>query len=672
VGKETPANDAWTRALLRAERQALEDVARAKATAVGFYEYSDDLTGAELFDRLEDTAEEAGFVTARVPVYRERAFDELDVLVRAVGRAVRAEGMRRGERGLPALLDLASTRRGVAKALESGPPGSEVFELARAYFAALERAPAREANRIQAWLSGAPDQEERAHMTALTRRTAKRALADLTRLVRVLGHKGTVFLFEGAHVIGKLPDARREQSYIVLRELIDNADGGRGMVAVRVLVGGTSALFSGPRSLAELEPLAMRVLEGSRGRGIERSRDGDPLPHDAVHGASAPVGWSRGNPPAVRKPTEDAGPALRAILRAAHGVPATEADLSMTVATERIDRHIDQLLSVSSMEGSVFAMVSGAYGSGKTHLLLHLTARALKEKRTVFRLSLERLDADLGNPQRHLHRLLDQSMLPLEGRPSALDVLGQWTATDASTDALLETLGDIAETEGEAANAAMRALRVVRKTKRRSAALRAYLSAHELSDKPAAPSYRQDAYGRFLLWLELLARHARSKGPVLLIDEAENLYRLGMRESERRTALRSLSFYCGGALPSTAVVLAITPDALVDLRRDARTLLAEVDAQSTLLAWEDASMLRRRLKLSPVLEVPPLDKKELLLLATKVRRVHELARGRMEDADYRAFVSKLADDTKKGGAGGPRAFVRALVGRLERAWWLER
>ena len=72
-----PGKDAWNRALLRAERQALEDVARAKATEVAFYKYVDDLDGAELFDRLEDAAEEAGFVTARVPVYRERAFDEI-------------------------------------------------------------------------------------------------------------------------------------------------------------------------------------------------------------------------------------------------------------------------------------------------------------------------------------------------------------------------------------------------------------------------------------------------------------------------------------------------------------------------------------------------------------------------------------------------------------------
>ena len=36
--------------------------------------------------------------------------------------------------------------------------------------------------------------------------------------------------------------------------------------------------------------------------------------------------------------------------------------------------------------------------------------------------------------------------------------------------------------------------------------------------------------------------------PVLILDEAENLYRVGVSRPERRTALRSLAHYCGGAL----------------------------------------------------------------------------------------------------------------------------
>ena len=66
-------------------------------------------------------------------------------------------------------------------------------------------------------------------LAALSARTAKRALADATRLVRAVGHRGTLLLVTGAEIVPLLPPARREAAYTVLRELVDNADGGRGL-----------------------------------------------------------------------------------------------------------------------------------------------------------------------------------------------------------------------------------------------------------------------------------------------------------------------------------------------------------------------------------------------------------------------------------------------------------
>ena len=91
----------------------------------------------------------------------------------------------------------------------------------------------------------------------------------------------------------------------------------------------------------------------------------------------------------------------------------------------------------------------------------------------------------------------------------------------------------------------------------------------DLVDKPASASYRKDAYARLQLWLDLLARLEGCEGPVLIVDEAENLYRMGVSRSERRTALRSLAHYCGGALPRATVILAVTPDTLTALRDEA-------------------------------------------------------------------------------------------------------
>src|SRR5260370_1100213 len=96
-------------------------------------------------------------------------------------------------------------------------------------------------------------------VAALTARTAKRALVELTRLVRVIDHRGTLLVVRDGDLLLHLPPARRESAYTVLRELVDNADGGRGMFAARIMLLGSTALFEGTHSLASLRPLAMRA-----------------------------------------------------------------------------------------------------------------------------------------------------------------------------------------------------------------------------------------------------------------------------------------------------------------------------------------------------------------------------------------------------------------------------
>jgi hypothetical protein len=646
---ETP----WIRALARAERQALEDVARTHAAEVVFVRSPTPARGSEWLDRAEGIARDMGFVTARIGVFRERAFDELDVLVRAIARGLRTPDGKKDEHGLAAMLERVGDRRGLRTALARGPIGSELFDVARAFLDAIEN-PVRQANRIDAWLSGIEERQERAKLPALTKRRAKRAFGDLTLLVRALGYRGTAIFFEGTEILTKLPPARREQAYVVLRELVDNADGGRGLAAVRILVEGGPALFSGPRSVEELEPLATRMLAPPLTQ---------PLPHATV--VDLDVVADEPAEPGLKRATAEQAGALRAVLRACHGLPATDPEHAISVATDRIDRSVNELLELSLAGGSVFTLLSGAYGSGKTHLLLYLAARARKEKRPVFRLSLERLDADLGNPQRHLYRLLDQSQLPLPGAPSALDVLAEWTATAKATSELVADLRAIASAPGDAASAADRIVTAAAKDEERSVvALRSLLSAQDLLDKTGSPAHRRDAYERLLLWLALLERRHETTGPVLVIDEAENLYRSGIREGERRTALRSLSFYAGGALPGACVVLAITPEALTELRRDARDLLEEISDQSSLLAWEDASLFKGRLKKSKVLEVPPLDAKELALLATKLRKLHREARGEVDAKRYRNVVNEEID-----AGAGPRALTRAAIAYLENVFW---
>src|SRR5262249_3753145 len=152
-----------------------------------------------------------------------------------------------------------------------------------------------------------------ASVAALSARTAKRALRDLTRLVRALGFRGTLVLLEGADVVTRLPPARRAAAYATLRELIDNADAGRGLVATQIAVAGSSSLSSGPRSLASDPPLATRVAVW------EEPVRAVPPPHRPLIDLAAPEEITRGALPELRPAADQ--PALATLLRGAHGLP---------------------------------------------------------------------------------------------------------------------------------------------------------------------------------------------------------------------------------------------------------------------------------------------------------------------------------------------------------------
>ncbi len=659
---------AWQSALLRSAQQGMEDIALTGAAEVLFLRAKRASAASAWFDALSDAAWTRGFCVARVSVLADRCFDTLDGLVRNLVLSLRAPGAGERDRGWAPLLDaFLAGHDSPAAALADFDRGAAVFGthgdlavLTREYLEAAGR-PARPASRIDAWLAGTDLSRVESRGTALaalSAPTALRALGECSRLARVLGHRGLVLIFEGAEVLTRLSASRRDGGFTVLRELIDNADGARGLVSAQLWVSATALLYDGARGIALSGPLSSRVLAPTSG-----SADLPP-PHRPLVDLSAPSGWHAPAMlpiplPAVRG--EASG--LRAILRAAHGLPPVDPDVGLSVGHERIDATIDELFRHASLESSVFALVSGTYGSGKSHLLMHLTARSLAERRPVFRLSLEYLDADLGHPQRHLHRMLDQAVLPLPGRPSALDRLVAWTRTPAALEALRALLGSIAEGAGDAASAATKALARMRRSKRPGAVAESFLSASDLRARPASAAYRRDAYQRLLLWLELLERADGCRGPMILIDEAENLFR-AFTAPQRRAALRSLSYYCGGTLPGSCVVLAITPDALDRLRGEADAQLADVAEQRTVLPSEDAAMLRRRLHQVRPIEVPTLDEAQRVVLAFKVQALHRRVRAPTSDPRWASWITETIAS-----AATPRELVRRAVDRLEGLWW---
>lgn len=650
--------------LLRAAHQGLLDLSATGASDVVFVR-EHRAPPSSFFDPLEEQALELGFVVATAPLPAEAGFDSLAAIVKSF--ALHARSAKSDDKGLFELLDAFGKERGRGavdafdEAAEAVGLSGDLARLCRAYLAA-KRNDKLESRRLRAFLDGKEPSGEIA-ATPLSDRTAKRALADLSRLVRALGYEGTVLIARRSGQQTDLPPAQRESAYTVLRELADNADGPRGMIATRLYVSGADELFQGARSIEENTPLSMRILEGE----LAGPRAG-LLPHATVVHLEPAYGEDGTPDDADIEPRapEAVGPrrakALASVVRASMGLPPLTQLDDLTVGYEKVDETLDRLFEHASNEGSVFSLLAGEYGSGKTHLLMHVTARALTDKRPVLRLSVERLDTDLGNPQRHLRRLIEGALLPGAGTPSPLDRLAAWMRSDAATARLRATIEAVGESSDGASGASRKALAALDEG---PSALEALLAGHDLATKAGSANYRQDAYGRLLLWIELFERLDGCAGPVVIIDEAENLYRGGTSRPERRTALRSLGFYCGGSLPRTCVIFAVTPETLALLREEAEEMLDDITEQRTLLPCEDVTMLRRRLLKARPMQVAKLGRPELAELADKIRAVHGAARGTVRDKEWDAWVERSVKRVDQ-----PRELVRAAITRLEAQWWI--
>jgi len=640
--------------------QALLDLEHCRATSVNLIHCPSPAREAALVRELGRTARARSFVSAELAM-ADTPLDSLEELVAALIDALIPPGETRS-RGLLYLLDtyhakhMSRAAMQFEKAADSEGAEGDLVAFCSAYLGATDDA-AREVRSLTLWSEGhelKPRQLITGVSGTLDAHSAQRVLGQLTRIVCALGHKGLYVHLSGGEQLATRTPRQREKGYTVLRELVDNFDAGRGAVSTRICLSGGDALFEGPHSLRMLPPLLMRLALSSAAEPPPPHRTWTSLirePYEYVHRR-------------VRAPEQAKPGALRALIRSMQGLPPVEAVTAMSVGHERIDRTVTQLFHHAENAGSVFQVITGDYGSGKTHLLLHLAERALAQGHPVFWLNLERLNLDLGNPARHLARVLDQSVMPRRGRPNALDRASSWTRSRSRLKELLTVLEEIGETEAEEASAAKKALAIAADATTPGRAVEEFLSARDLVRKPGNPSYRQDAYRRLLLWAALLRRMDEAEGPVLLIDEAENLYTTGVSRSLRRSALRSLAFYCGGALPEACVVLAMTPAALGQMRQESGTLLLEQSEVDSTLPLEDVLVFKRRLaKLSPE-QVPPLTRAMRQKLAEQVRAVHRSVRGAVEVEDWDAVVREVTTD-----GVAPRVLVRKLVDHLEAAWW---
>lgn len=650
----------WIDHVVASRLQTIGDVGLARMGTVAIIAGDGDAT--PVIDALADSALANGFVVATASL-AEQGLHDLHAVVGALAASLRLPHVDSGRRnGVLAALDaFARTHRRSAEALfeesaEEEAVGGELCLLAREYIASASgTGPAR---KLQAWLGGHDIARDRDDLRPLSARTAKRTLADLTRIVRALGYRGTRIVLRDAEALVDLSPGRRDVAYTVLREIVDNADGGHGVVGCETLLVGTGDLDRRVHSLFDHPALATRV--------VADLPPGPPIPHQTWIALSPPD--PSAPLPSVPRPYETSErhvAQLGALVRIAQGLPPLEAIADLTVGMEGVDGRIAQLFETASNDGSVFAVLVGNYGAGKTHHLLHLEARALVERRPVLRLAVERLDEDLGNPQRHLRRLIENATFPGKRAVGFLERLEVWLAKPATRKRLRNALDAVVEAHDETARPAARAVAGAPDDDVDAAAVREIFGAFDLVDKPSGASYRRDAYARLQLWLDVLERLEGCAGPVLILDEAENLYRMGVSRAERRTALRSLAHYCGGALPRATVVLAVTPDTLEALREEAGALLDEIDEQATLLPSEDVAMLRRRLLKARPIHVTKLAPSELEALAEKARKVAREVRGKHVDRGIGAFLGKAVKDSDT-----PRDLLRRVMLREERIAWL--
>jgi hypothetical protein len=112
------------------------------------------------------------------------------------------------------------------------------------------------------------------------------------------------------------------------------------------------------------------------------------------------------------------------------------------------------------------------------------------------------------------------------------------------------------------------------------------------------------------------------------------------------------------------VILAITPKVLRQMKRESVELLGDITEQRTVLEWEDAEMLRRRLSRLTPQEVPEFTRRHRTELAERVRATHKKVRGAVEDDGWEAAVRRAARSD-----ASPRELVRTLMDRLERLFW---
>jgi len=341
----------------------------------------------------------------------------------------------------------------------------------------------------------------------------------------------------------------------------------------------------------------------------------------------------------------------------------------LTIGFDRLKRWVGPLLHDNGA-GESLAIVTGAYGAGKTHTLQVARLVAARRGFATTAMSPDLGQSILAHPQRLVSSLIE-NLEYYDGRHwvNAHDVFVRLWADEEGRQVLLRCLKEIRGGAEPIASVAREAIGWTRHAVATASVepLTDHIFGVSLASKANNVGTRETAYGLLGLWSELFRLHCGVKGLIVLLDEVETLFRPNVCPSiaSRRAAYRAFAGFLGGRLERVRALWAITPDGLQHLNTEFEWQLGVALGMQGISRFENAQGLLARFRAASIHALPAPSRADLVALARNIVGMHREARGETPRVDVTASE---AERMVGKGMDSPRLFARAVVSRLEAAW----
>ena len=352
--------------------------------------------------------------------------------------------------------------------------------------------------------------------------------------------------------------------------------------------------------------------------------------------------------------------ALKAILRLKAGLSPLNRLREITVDFDKHICYLERLNRSCAAFGNALGVVTGRYGTGKTHFLLVSKRYAIEEGYSTAHLSQDTGLCSLGHPQRHAMPLLSSLRVPPRNE-LLLEHLRYCIDDAPSFRVFCDQLHEIDKENSSVSEIARKALEYSRlHPSMRQSSLYWYLSGARLVSMTATPNARLQAYNLLQFWVTYCTRFLNCRGLMILVDEVEKLFDLS--PISRRAAYRTLAYYAGSVQPCV-LVCALTPHAWELLISEIKEESEIVLGYATLLGKENIRHFCSAIQTTNPHEVSRLNRNDYLGLMERLKRLHSQARGYSEDRNGAQLECPPISPEMT-----PRIFARSIISSLEASW----